>query len=370
MSWRISSALLLIVALCAPASGAVYYVNGATGQNKAGWGTSMDSPWASPSYAAANISAGDTVYVYGYSVPDDTSAYYKDVVLVSDNGTFWIGVSVDGDSPTFLAAIGGVASYSQNSGISPIYISNMWIKDNGSSRAIDFQNGGGTVNIYGCVFDTFTRATAAGGSISFGTQIYVNAGPTRTAIMNISNCSFFGQNGNATFGVRQGSDGSNRGDVYLNIDSTTVSNTKNLIHVYTAEGNLGFITDVNINNSIINCDTIVSTWDVTASGGATTSTLDMINCDTFGIKSYLHKLNNSYFGTMTFTSCVNDDPLFSDTTSSRAALNYLVQSSTMNNKSTTGGLIGVPWGWSPSAATSTYRRAPFVTRWRQLLFGR
>jgi len=379
---------LLLVAVALPCYAGVYYVN--AGDPRArdlpaaqGYGTA-DSPWITPSYAVAQMSgstaaAHDTLYIYAYALTD-TNDGYVDNITTFDEYIDYIGVSVNGDSPTFTKS--GLFLYGRyvNTGGRPsacVIRGFRFTKiSNSNPNAIINQSNGSTTSwhhdyVEDCIFhnnygETFANSA---GVVAFTIDRLASSATADSNILTIRNCAFV-SNGTPSI-LANHYNGVNPNFGYITVDNCSFRNDSIALSVYKYGGN-DADTSFYVTNSIFaDCDTFLryfrenSAYDLAQVSVAYTDTSNIknnhqiINAGTGGI--YVHYSNH-----------YTDKPLFytakTDTLAAFAYLQITGQPTNITTGSSTGGLLGVLWGgtFTPYIAPMV-GGAPPATRFMQFL---
>lgn len=313
--------IALLLCLCAaPSWSTVRYVN--AGDTRArnlpaaqGYGTA-DSPWITPSYAAAAMSAADTMYIYGYGVPTDTTNYYQDYISFGDKYCDIVGVDGGGDSATFDGASSAWSMIWLTTTTGALSnVINIRFKNQGNIafRVNNEAAGEGKIFIKDCIFDSATAVEFNGWS-----TIAVGALQASKATGYIDNC-VFANLGNAIEIFRGNTANGDTTDVY--VDHATMRNVKNGFIMFQQSISTGANPAINnhrffVDNSILSADTLGVIYSVSVT--PLYFNLALTNCDTFGV---INGLRNTGAGatagiSITQNNIINVDPSWDTTAAS------------------------------------------------------
>jgi hypothetical protein len=363
--------LALLIVLCAApcyAVGNYYYVNpSATSARNlplaSGYGQSpTDSPWITPSYAlAALVYTDDTLVIYAHG----TDTYYADKMNITSDTVSLVGVSVNGDSPTFSKGGELTVLYNNTVGLN---------LRNQCLRGFRFTNenipGNPLIYYYAYDFNNFTIAdnifdsiVYTGMSASYDGAVYIEGRSTDHFIDNvyITNNSFVNIQHGAGIYIHPATAGCT---LNVTLTNNTARNCESAFKRFDTNLNTVFSNFIVRDNIFVSCD-----YDMA------------YNSNGFGSVTYTyndtHDVRLSQYGTagsfsLTMSNNINVDPQwYYGLTDAGAGWSYLSDASTLNDKSSTGGYIGVlPRGWvyagdppAPPAMQLTGPRSSFLSRW-------
>jgi len=321
-----------------------------------GYGQSpTDSPFQSIAYAQASCTSSiDTIYVYPAN-PGSDSPYYG--IAAIDSGIINIvGVSYGGDSPTVMANTPTNMNISKSCSIDGMKFVNYYLKSNQTTNGVVF------ADIRNSIFSC-TRPGPYTGILE--TYHYGVSGPTTTYY--VYNCSLTGSG--AALATQSDAADLNTRDTWI-ISNSTIRTDTLIVQNY---HNVGERTVVSCADCIISCTTTVHSYTSGGVGGGSLI-INLDNCDTYGKVYFQVKYGSGTYPTITITetNSVIADPQYSFYWKDNGGEYNYIENETLSTASSTGGLLGVFWGWSCAAPiiADTGRRMPFVETFHQLLWGR
>jgi len=384
MRYIIAMILVLCAAPCFATAGINLYVSAGDtrARNLPAYGYTPDSPVITVTYGKTKLVSTDTnfpdtMWVYGYSCTGDTSDYMQDYVTLSDQYVKFRGVSVGSDSPTF-GSYSGYRSWS-----TPIF--------NYGSNFLTSGKKDGIISIDGFAFRNINMVVPSS-SHNAVIQCQPTVGTDSKVFLDVQNCLFFnitytGDTLNGVIGHREyggGVDDTNkRGvvriynssfvnvnavycptprdlpvNVYAYIDHCTVRNAKYIVNGSNAALNGGSDTTIITNTIIDGCTEVFNTGN----DGAIASTCYISYTDTYncgmGDAPSIGVGNISIQPTWT--------NMLTDTYSTLA---YFSDPISLTTASSTGGIIGVSWGYYvPVSVIGEHRRESMVNTFRRLLW--
>lgn len=373
---RVLIALLLVaVALPAAALDTTYYVNPShpTARNLPlanGYGLSpTDSPWISPSYAVAQITGNcDTIVIYPGN-PGSDSPYFDYIDYSSETISF-VGVSAGGDSPTFTRN-GDVFYHAATSGS----LANTTIK---GMRFYNCRPQYGIVRIFSKRPNWFAFTDNIVDSITMSDAdryhhicVRVSHYGTEQETLTFSNNSFVNIYGGPAITMTPAAAGCT---IALNFSNNSVRNASSAIYMQAISANAAGVYAYVSNNIIDSCSAMFTLSGDVAGRGVWYSA--SLNNDTYTVPKTFYTPGTGgapLAYAFAFSNNYNVQPLWKYAlTDPLARFNYLADTSVapFTTGSSTGGLLGVLWGWTyvPPAVDSA--RSPLAYRYQWLLRGR